>query len=134
MSGEGMTARREAWLRQARSDFEVAELTEQRGFHSQACYHYGQAAEKALKGLLIALGTLPPYSHSLDRLVDALSEQGIDTECLQLLHLKALTRMNSETRYPRDDEAPVDRFDARDASMAREASQRVLLFVDQALA
>lgn len=129
-----MTARREAWLRQARSDFEVAELTEQRGFHSQACYHYGQAAEKALKGLLIALGTLPPYSHSLDRLVDALSEQGIDTERLHVLHLKALTRMNSETRYPRDDEAPVDRFDARDASMAREASQRVLLFVDQALA
>ena len=129
-----MTARREAWLRQARSDFEVAELTEQRGFHSQACYHYGQAAEKALKGLLIALGTLPPYSHSLDRLVDALSDQGIDTERLHVLHLKALTRMNSETRYPRDDEAPVDRFDARDASMAREASQRVLLFVDQALA
>ena len=108
-----MTARREAWLRQARSDFEVAELTEQRGFHSQACYHYGQAAEKALKGLLIALGTLPPYSHSLDRLVDALSEQGIDTECLHVLHLKALTRMNSETRYPRDDDAPVDRFDKR---------------------
>jgi len=129
-----MTARREAWLRQARSDFEVAELTEQRGFHSQACYHYGQAAEKALTGLLIALGTLPPYSHSLDRLVDALSEQGIDTERLQVLHLKALTRMNSETRYPRDDEAPVDRFDAQDASTAREASQRVLLFVDQALA
>ena len=129
-----MTARREAWLRQARSDFEVAELTEQRGFHSQACYHYGQAAEKALKGLLIALGTLPPYSHSLDRLVDALSGQGIDTERLQVLHLKALTRMNSETRYPRDDEAPVDRFDATDASMARDASQRVLLFVDQALA
>ena len=128
-----MTARREAWLRQARSDFEVAELMEQRGFHSQACYHYGQAAEKALKGLLIALGTLPPYSHSLDRLVDALSEQGIDTEPLQGLHLKALTRMNSETRYPRDDEAPVDRFDGRDTSMARDASQQVLLFVDQAL-
>ena len=66
--------------------------------------------------------------------MDALSEQGIDTERLQVLHLKALTHMNSETRYPRDDEAPVDRFDARDASMAREASQRVLLFVDQALA
>lgn len=129
-----MTARREAWLRQARSDFEVAELTEQRGFHSQACYHYGQAAQKALKGLLIALGTLPPYSHSLDRLVDALSEQGIDTEPLQGLHLKALTRMNSETRYPRDDEAPVDRFDARDTSLARDASQQVLLFVGQALA
>ena len=129
-----MTPRLEAWLRQARSDFEVAELTEQRGFHSQACYHYGQAAEKALKGLLIALGSLPPYSHSLDRLVEALREQGIDTAALQRLHLKALTRMNSETRYPRDDEAPVDRFDARDASMARDASQQVLLFVDQALA
>ena len=65
--------------------------------------------------------------------MEALREQGIDTAALQRLYLKALTRMNSETRYPRDDEAPVDRFDARDASMARDASQQVLLFVDQAL-
>ena len=84
-------------MRQAKSDFEVGQLTQAQGFHSQACYHYGQAAEKALKGLLISLGTLPPYSHSLYRLAEAIREQGVDTAVLDGLHLKAISRMNSET-------------------------------------
>ena len=67
-----MTPRVDAWMRQSNSDWAVAELTAQQGFHSQACYHYGQAAEKALKALLISLDALPPYSHSLERLVDNL--------------------------------------------------------------
>ena len=129
-----MTPRVSAWLRQARSDFAVAQLTEAGQFHSQACYHYGQAAEKAVKGLLLALGTLPPYSHSLDRLVDALAGLGVDVSPLQVLHLKALSRMNSDTRYPREDEAPADRFDARDSAQAREAAEQVLGFVEAALA
>ena len=120
-------------MRQAKSDFEVGQLTQAQGFHSQACYHYSQAAEKSLKGLLIALGTLPPYSHSLDRLAEAIREQGLDTAVLEALHLKALSRMNSETRYPRDDEAPVDRFDANDSGMALEAAKTVLRFVECAL-
>ena len=67
-----MTPRVDAWMRQANSDWAVAELTAEQGFHSQACYHYGQATEKALKALLISLGSLPPYSHVLERLVDSL--------------------------------------------------------------
>ena len=70
-----MTPRVDAWMRQANSDWAVAELTAKQGFHSQACYHYGQAAEKALKALLISLGSLPPYSHALERLVDSLEQQ-----------------------------------------------------------
>jgi hypothetical protein len=34
------------------------------------------------------------------------------------LPLKALTRMNSETHYPQDGEAPVDRFHAHDSDQA----------------
>ena len=49
-----MTPRVDAWMRQANSDWAVAELTAKQGFHSQACYHYGQAAEKALKALFFA--------------------------------------------------------------------------------
>ena len=51
-----MTTRVQAWLRQADSDLAVGQLTEAKGFHSQACYHYSQAAEKALKGALISVG------------------------------------------------------------------------------
>ena len=39
-----MTPRVDAWMRHANSDWAVAELTAKQGFHSQACYHYGQAA------------------------------------------------------------------------------------------
>ena len=92
-----MSQRRDAWMRQAQSDFDVGVLTQAKEFHSQACYHYSQAAEKALKGLLISL------------------------------------RMNSETRYPRDDEAPMDRFDSNDSEMAQEAAKAVLRFVESVL-
>ena len=71
-----MTPRVDALMRQANSDWAVAELTAEQGFHSQACYHYGQAAEKALKALSISLGSLPPYSHALERLVDTSNQQG----------------------------------------------------------
>jgi hypothetical protein len=49
-------------------------------------------------------------SHSLDRLVKELEQQGINTNTLVDAHLKARSRMYSETRYPQDDDTPVDRF------------------------
>ena len=123
-----MTPRVDAWMRQANSDWAVAELTAKQGFHSQACYHYGQAAEKALKALLISLGSLPPYSHALERLVDSLESAGLDAQPLRELRLKALSRMNSETRYPSDSEAPADRFDEQDSEEARSVTEHVLAF------
>lgn len=128
-----MTPRVEAWLRQAHSDLAVARLTATEGFHAQACYHAGQAAEKALKGLLVACGVAPPYSHSLDRLLEAVMAQGLDTTALKALPLKALTRMNSETRYPQDEEAPVDRFDAHDSDLALALATSVVGFTQQVL-
>jgi HEPN domain-containing protein len=128
-----MTPRVDAWMRQATSDLAVARLTAAEGFHAQACYHAGQAAEKALKGLLVGCGVAPPYSHSLDRLLDALAEQGLDISSVQPLPLKALTRMNSETRYPQDEEAPVDRFDAHDSDQALSLASRVVGFAMELL-
>jgi len=87
-------------MRQARNDFEAARVTAAQGFHAQACYLAGQAAEKALKALLLATGITPPYSHSLERLVEMLHSQGLETSAFMDLHLKPLTRMNSDSRYP----------------------------------
>ena len=121
-----MTPRVDAWMRQANSDWAVAELTAKQGFHSQA-------AEKALKALLISLGSLPPYSHALERLVDSLESAGLDAQPLRELRLKALSRMNSETRYPSDSEAPADRFDEQDSEQARSVAEQVMAFAKASL-
>jgi HEPN domain-containing protein len=121
-----MTPRAEARLRQAQNDLAAARVTAAGDFHPQACYLAGQAAEKALKALLVAAGLTPPYSHALDRLVETLGEQGIAIEAFEGLRLKALTRMNSETRYPQGDEAPADLFDAQDSAEALLTAEQVL--------
>lgn len=121
-----MTPRAQAWMRQARNDLEAAHVTASRGFHAQACYLAGQAAEKALKALLLAMGITPPYSHSLERLVELLHSQGLETSAFMDLHLKPLTRMNSDSRYPQGDEAPVDLFDARDSQQALDTAEAVV--------
>jgi HEPN domain-containing protein len=91
---------------------------ESQGFHAQACYLAAQAAEKALKALVVAAGVTPPHSHSLERLLELLDRQGLNVEPLRELRLKALTRMSSQTRYPQGDEAPADLFDAQDSEPA----------------
>ncbi|MFM7464697.1 MAG: HEPN domain-containing protein, partial [Cyanobium sp.] len=50
-----MTGRLSAWLRQAHSDLAMAAYASQGGFHAQACDQRSQAAERALKALLLAL-------------------------------------------------------------------------------
>ena len=59
------------WLSKAGDDLRVAEviLSGEIGVEWAACFHSQQAAEKALKGVLVHLGIDFPKSHSLDRLV-----------------------------------------------------------------
>ena len=128
-----MTPRLQAWIRQAENDLAMADFARSGGFFAQACYGCCQAAEKALKGLLMALGQEPPRSHSLERLVDALAEVGLPVEPLRSLQLKALSRMSTATRYPDGDEAPADLFDDRDCEQALGIAREVLAWVNRAL-
>jgi len=128
-----MTTRLQAWIRQAENDLAVAEFARSGQFYAQACYHCSQAAEKALKGLLIGLGQDPPRSHSLERLVDALADLGLEVESLRALQLKALSRMTTATRYPDADEAPMNLFDAKDCDLALGVAKSVLETVTKSL-
>ena len=60
--------------------------------------------------------------------MDSLESAGLDVQPLRELRLKALSRMNSETRYPSDSEAPADRFDDQDSDQARSAAEHVPAF------
>ena len=63
-----------------------------------------------------------------ERLVDSLEAGGVDVTPIRTVRLKALSRMNTETRYPSDSEAPADRFDAEDSALARTAAAQVMAF------
>ena len=128
-----MTGRLHAWLRQAHSDLAMAAYASEGGFHAQACYHCSQAAEKALKALLLALDQEPERTHSIERLVLALELCGLDTAPLRQLQLKSLQRMTTASRDPDGDEAPVDLFDGRDGALALAVAQAVVGFADQQL-
>jgi len=128
-----MTSRLHAWLRQAHSDLAMAAYASEGGFHAQACYHCSQAAEKALKAVLLALDQEPERTHSIERLLCALELLGIETAPLHQLPLKPLQRMTTASRYPDGDEAPVDLFDDRDGALALEVARAVVGFADQQL-
>ena len=49
-------------------------------------------------------------------------------QLLDELRLKALSRMNSETRYRSDSEAAADRFDEQDSNEERCVAEQVLAF------
>ena len=61
----------ERWMAKAQQDLAVAELLLRNnvGANWAACFHAQQAAEKALKAVLVALGVDFPRSHMLERLV-----------------------------------------------------------------
>ena len=128
-----MTGRLHAWLRQAHSDLAMAVYASEGGFHAQACYHCSQAAEKALKAVLLALDQEPERTHSIERLLCAIESLGLETDPLRQLPLKPLQRMTTASRYPDGDEAPVDLFDARDGALALEVARAVVAFADQQL-
>ena len=128
-----MTGRLHAWLRQAHSDLAMAVYASDGGFHAQACYHCSQAAEKALKAVLLALDQEPERTHSIERLLCALELLGIETAPLRQLPLKPLQRMTTASRYPDGDEAPVDLFDDRDGALALQVARAVVGYADQQL-
>jgi HEPN domain-containing protein len=76
-----------------------------------AAFHYQQAAEKAIKGILVVRGIVPPHSHDLRALIATLAiPMGLDDDAAE-----ALTPFAVLSRYPgfdtSIDAALLDRFE-----------------------
>lgn len=125
-----MNSRPEAWLHQARNDLAMAQLAQENGFLAQACYFASQAAEKALKGALLELGIEPPHTHVLNDLVGRLNGAGLNTDELNALPLRGLSRMAIQSRYPVDATPPSDLFDPEDADRALSTARSVLSILE----
>lgn len=103
------------WLRWASADLQVAKLTDDERIAPQiAAFHAQQAAEKALKALLVQQQIDFPRTHSIGVLLALLEEAGI-SGVQDLIDATGLTRYAVSTRYPGEEE-PVGRAEAQEAA------------------
>lgn len=95
------------WLRYASEDLRTAEiLMSQPGIPPRnACFYAQQAAEKALKAVLIFLGRTVPRIHDLDALRETLPDDWSVTR--EHPDLASLTNWAAHARYPSDEPGPL---------------------------
>lgn len=109
----------EEWLRYAQSDLELARLPPPPGvLLENLCYHAYQAAEKALKAVVLARGMPLPRTHSIGMLLDLLPEGTAVPR--ELEDAASLTDYAVTSRYPTATE-PVDEQQHREAVRLTEA-------------
>lgn len=122
----GMPNRANDWFTQAQRDLELARHAADGGFHEWACFAAQQAAEKALKALVAALGG-EARGHSIVAMGKAVPNQpGFPADLMDAA--RRLDRLYIPTRYPNgfDQGAPRDYFTAGDATTAIQDAQTII--------
>jgi len=92
-------ARYEEWIERAKSNLELAQAKIIRHiYYEDLCYQSQQAAEKALKGLLIYYGVEPEFTHNIEILLKEIKKFTDIPENIKEAAL--LTNYAVQTRYP----------------------------------
>ena len=91
----------ESYLRKAERDLATATQMSESGrdFADIVCFHAQQCAEKALKGLILSVGTEPPRTHDLVVLLQVLSQMDPERPEIQQYCLE-ITDYAVAPRYP----------------------------------
>ena len=97
MKPDRETARR--WLRQAEHDLRIARGHQERGDYSDACFMAEQAAQKALKGFLMAQGQRSVLVHSVAQLAERCAQFDADFAA-HITSGRLLDQYYIPTRYP----------------------------------
>jgi HEPN domain-containing protein len=87
------------WLNRARSDLTLAGIEEPGVYLEDLCFHAQQAAEKAIKGLMIRRQVRFPYVHDLNRLLELVEKDGLQIP-VRIQEAARLTRFALADRYP----------------------------------
>jgi len=107
------------WLRRARSNLSRAKSRIPEVYLEDLCFDAQQAAEKAIKALLIKKGITFPYVHDIAHLLTLLEQTGVQIPD-PVKRAEDLTRYAVVTRYPGVAE-PVTESHYRDAIVSAEA-------------
>lgn len=115
------------WLEQARRDLDDARFARTGHRHNLTCFLSQQAAEKALKGLLILRGREEVWGHSVADLCEQTTELDPSFEELRG-DAAGLDVYYIPTRYPNGlpGGLPADAFDATDSDRALTRSERII--------
>ena len=87
------------WISRARSDLALAQARPEGVYLEDLCFHAQQAAEKAIKALLIRNGIQFPYVHDLAALLTRLERATGDLPD-SIRQAERLTQFAVEARYP----------------------------------
>ncbi len=121
-----MAARHGDWLRQAGADLRHARRAREDGAHEWACFAAQQAAEKALKAVLLQRGA-EAWGHTVTALLGAVApEDVIGVELMDCA--RTLDKHYIPTRYPNgfDSGAPVDFYMRKDSDDAIACAGKIL--------
>ncbi|MBS3976840.1 MAG: HEPN domain-containing protein [Syntrophomonadaceae bacterium] len=121
------------WFKRAKSNLARAELGRITSdiLYEDLCFDAQQAAEKALKGLMILLEIDTPKTHSIGYLLRLIEEAGEVQIPERLKEAVILTDYAVTTRYPGDWE-PVDEDEYKQAvSLAHEVYRWALSLTNQ---
>ena len=124
------------WMSQARKTLELVDADIEYGGYSWACFKAQQAAEYALKALLMLYGE-PLFTHDLSRLLRRASElcgEEPPEEVVECVFM--LDKMYIPPRYPDafPEGAPWEHYTRREALEAKECAVRVVRWVERCAA
>ncbi len=122
------------WLSEARWDLETARILHDRGRYNAACFYAHQAAEMAVKALLISRNE-SPWGHGVRALLERYSEiSGEDVSHL-LPHARELDRHYIPSRYPNAHPygTPHEAYDEPTSMRAIESAELILDYVKDRL-
>jgi HEPN domain-containing protein len=118
------------WIEKAKSDLLNADnnLAARQVPYDTVCFHCQQAAEKLLKGFLVARGCEYPITHNLFVLLEKVLEFDPAADSLREM-LALLNPYSVEVRYPGDAWMPT----SDDTREARQAAQEVFNWMQSSL-
>ncbi len=122
----------ERWWRQAQHNLASAERDTAAGDFAWACFKAQQAAEMAVKGLLLGLGQ-PAHGHSVLALVRRLEALSVTVPGSIKESAQRLDRLYIPPRYPNAHPtgSPFEFYNAADAQQALTDARQVMDFVQR---
>lgn len=117
------------WLNRARSNLSLARHQAPDVYLEDLCFSAQQAAEKAVKAVLIQLGVEFPYIHDLIALLALVEQAGVDVPN-EIAEAGRLTRYAVAARYP----GPAESVTSQDYATALTMAEQVVRWAHDVVA